>query len=148
LGTEAGTYGREGRTIYVIPLPGRRPASALSPNGAHGHWSATAKARRVLKAAVVTRVRQLRIPTGRTHLLVELHYVTKDRRTRDADNLVPVLKPCLDALTARKGGAGIIADDTPDKVTWRPPVIHDPDKTHPRLWLEVTDYTGHKPPSA
>lgn len=147
-GAEAGTYGRDGRTVYVLPLPGKRPTTALSPNGAHGHWSATAKARRTLKAAIVTRVRQLRIPPGRTHLLVELHYVPKDNRTRDADNLVPVLKPCIDALTTRSRGAGIIADDTPDMVTWRPPVIHDADKGTPRLWLEVTDYTGHRPPVA
>lgn len=137
-GLDTVQFTRDGHTVYVLPLPGHKPPRGLSPNGAHGHWSAPAKARRVLKAATVTRVRQARIPLDQEHVHVSLHYVPKERRKRDADNLVPILKPCLDALTARRGGAGVIPDDTPEYVTWAPPVIHDPDVYGPRLYLEVT----------
>lgn len=147
-GTEPLTEAHNGRTTYVLPLPGHKPPKALSPNGSHGNYRATAGERRRMKAAVVTRIRQLRIPPGREHLEVTLCYVPKDRRRRDPDNLMPVLKPCLDAFTPAKGGAGVIGDDTPEWITWHPPRILDPDPLRPRLWLEVTDWTGHGTPIA
>lgn len=83
---------------------------------------------------------------------VQLHYLPATRRTRDADNLVATLKPCIDGLRdapARfKGGrmvaaaqAGIVVDDDPAHVRWSPPEIHAPVKQHTgsRLWLVITE---------
>ena len=124
---------QQGRHTFVLPLPGQKPSRALSPNGGHGHWSVVAKARRSIRTAVAWRVREARIPLDQAHVHVSLHYVPKDKRDRDSDNLVPILKPCIDALRDAK----VIANDTPDYVTWTPPRIHPPDKLRPRLWLEV-----------
>ena len=62
---------------------------------------------------------------------VELHYVPRDKRRRDADNLVATLKPCLDGLV----DAGVIADDSPEYVTW---TVHiDAPSADPHLYLTV-----------
>ena len=62
---------------------------------------------------------------------VELHYVPRDKRRRDADNLVATLKPCLDGLV----DAGVIRDDSPEYVTW---TVHiDPPSPDPHLYLLV-----------
>lgn len=65
---------------------------------------------------------------------VELHYVPRDRRRRDEENLAPLLKACIDALTpsrrTRKGvapGAGVIPDDTPAHVVSATCHLGEPD---------------------
>jgi hypothetical protein len=68
---------------------------------------------------------------------VGIEYVTGDNRRRDSDNLVSgVLKHVLDGLV----DAGLVPDDTPDYVSWRPPVIvnrGNGPKTDPRWTVEV-----------
>ena len=124
---------------YVIPLPGARPPLSLNDRG---HWRPKAKRAAGLRETVAWHARALRIPTGVDRIMVALYYVPADRRTRDADNLVATLKPCIDALTAKGLARGwpchpVIADDDPGSVTWAPPIILEPDG-RPRYWLEVT----------
>lgn len=65
-------------------------------------------------------------------ILVELHYVPRDRRRRDRDNLVATLKPCLDGLVS----AGVVADDAPEYVDWGV-FLDDPDPKDPHLYLRI-----------
>ena len=129
---------------WVLPLGFERPPLHLNQRQGRTRGAIRAKARlvREVRTNVYLRGRQVGVRPA-PHLYVELHYVPRDRRGRDADNLVPTLKPAIDALTAKgqdRGwpALGIVPDDTPEHVTWRPPIIHPPDEHGPRLWLEVT----------
>lgn len=66
--------------------------------------------------------------------VVELHYVPRDARRRDRDNLVATLKPCMDGLV----DAGVIPDDTPEYLTW---TVHidPPNRADPHLYLLVRE---------
>jgi len=66
--------------------------------------------------------------------VVELHYVPRDKRRRDRDNLVATLKPCMDGLV----DAGVIPDDTPEYLTW---TVHidPPNRADPHLYLLVKE---------
>jgi crossover junction endodeoxyribonuclease RusA len=65
---------------------------------------------------------------------VELHYVPRDRRRRDLDNLIPTLKPAIDGLV----DAGVVPDDTPEYVRW---TVHidAPDRDDPHLYVVVRE---------
>ena len=67
---------------------------------------------------------------------VTLTYYPRDRRRRDADNLVPTLKACCDGLV----DAQVVDDDTPDLMTKHMPIIAAPDGD-PRLILTVEELT-------
>ena len=66
---------------------------------------------------------------------VELHYVPRDARRRDADNLVPILKACCDGLV----DAGVVPDDTPELMRKVMPIIDAPNRVDPHLWLLVRE---------
>lgn len=132
-----------GITTYVLPLPYSAPPLSLNDRG-RSRKAAFAKARKVRElrnaTVLVGRLVQMR---PAPHLHVVLHYVPRDSRIRDRDNLVATLKPCIDALTARGADRGwaclsLVPDDDPGHVSWAPPVIHPPDDGGPRLWLVVT----------
>jgi crossover junction endodeoxyribonuclease RusA len=75
------------------------------------------------------------------HAHVELHYRPKDRRKRDADNLIATQKCMVDALVqsdARSRWIGLLPDDDARYVSWDRPTIHDPDKERgPATWLVI-----------
>jgi crossover junction endodeoxyribonuclease RusA len=121
-------------STFVLPIGHRKPLNANQVTYSRGGAIARNERVREFRKIVTARCREARIPAGQTHVHVTLHYVPKERRRRDADNLVPTLKPCIDGLR----DARVIPDDTPDHVTWEPPVIHPADPRNPRLWLEVT----------
>lgn len=139
-----------GLPVWIVPLVGHaRPPLSLNDRGL-SKGAALKKARiiRGLRGLVATQL----LAAGATrvpHVHVVLHYVPRDRRPRDRDNLVATLKPCLDALhrAGRPGSptAGIVADDTPEFVSWTAPVIHPAEPDAPRLWLEVRG--AIKPPA-
>lgn len=139
-----------GAPLWILPLGFQTPP--LSLNGRY-HWRTRNRKTRAIRVAVVVRGQQVKMHRC-PHLYVQLHYVPRDRRARDADNLVATLKPAIDALTEKgrdKGwpALGLVPDDTPEYVTWSPPTIHDPDEHGPRLWLEVVGLSARPPvPSA
>lgn len=108
-----------------------------------------------IRRALLDAVRQLAIAARIPRLdgiHVDLHYLPARAGTRDQDNVVATLKPCIDGLRdyperKRKGRMpeppwiGIVPDDDPAHVTWSRPTIHPPDKaaTGPRLWLVITE---------
>lgn len=89
---------------------------------------------------VVTLVKAERIPRlQRIHVRLEAH--PPIRRRRDRDNLAATLKPCIDGLVR----AGVVPDDTPDRVVAELPTVHPPAELEPawkRRWrwhLVVTE---------
>lgn len=139
-----------GMPVYVLPLGFIAPPLSLNDRG-RSRRAALGKAAKVraIRNAVVIRGRQVKM-TPAPHFHVQLHYVPRDRRPRDPDNLVATLKPAIDALTAKGANRGwaclsLVPDDTPEYVSWSPPRIHEPDEHGPRLWLEVTALAS--PPS-
>lgn len=149
LGVNAETHRSvNGSPVWVLPLGFTTPPLTL--NGRY-HWRTRNRLTKSIRTAVFVRGQQLKV-TAVPHVHVQLHYVPRDRRARDADNLVATLKPAIDALTAfgRDRGwpcLGIVPDDTPEHVSWSTPVIHVPDEHGPRLWLEVTALTSAPPPT-
>lgn len=139
-----------GLPCYVLPLTGlTRPPLSLNDRGrTKGAMMAKARKTRHLRDLVVVAGRAAGVEPW-PYLHVVLHYVPRDRRARDRDNLVATLKPCIDALTAAgqdRGRAclGMVPDDTGDHVGWSAPVIHEPDG-EPRLWLTVQACSGPPP---
>lgn len=76
------------------------------------------------EAAIVKRIRGEMAARGRTlpamgRCDVTLTWVVNDRRKRDEENVVPVLKALCDGLV----DAGVVADDTPAFMAKHMPVI-------------------------
>jgi crossover junction endodeoxyribonuclease RusA len=114
---------------WTIRLPYSTPPLTL--NGRQ-HWATKARAVKEVRSTTATLARVLRIPAcERIH--VTLHYIPRDGRRRDQDNIVATLKPCIDGLV----DAGIVPDDSPDYVTWSPPVIDPCDYRDPHLYLTI-----------
>jgi len=124
-------------TRHELRLPWTTPP--LSANDRR-HWRAQAARVAEVRGAVRDAV-NLRgfapeplgeLPWLAAHVVVTLTYYPRDRRRRDADNLVPTLKACSDGLV----DAGVTADDTPDLMQKHMPIIAAPDGD-PRLVLIV-----------
>ena len=113
----------------VLPLPNR----ALSPNARVHHFQkreAARKARRLAREAVEgLNVNNLPWPSCRVS--VKLYYKTD--RKRDQDNAVAMLKSTYDGIV----DAGVVTDDTPDKMArdWPKMLV---DKAAPRMELLIT----------
>ena len=123
-------------TEYTLWLP-----YALPPLTANQrmHWRRKADTVRDVRYAANVLARNAKLPQGVDHATVALHYVPRDRRRRDADNLVPTLKAACDGLV----DAGLTADDTPDQMTKHMPTIDPPQRDAPgpresRLYLTIT----------
>lgn len=131
-----------GQPIYYLPLTGyTKPPLSLNDRGKG--WRGKAAKTKALREVVAWQAMGLGVaPTPFAH--VELHYVPRDNRVRDRDNLVATLKPCIDALTRQGKGAScrMLEDDDPGHVSWSPPVIHPADGHGPRLWLVVKCFTS------
>lgn len=103
------------------------------------HWAARAALTREVRYTASSRValsefRGKRWPYNAAHVEVWLDYWPRDKRRRDADNLVPTLKALCDGLV----DAHVVADDTPDLMTKHMPRIHPPDGD-PRLELTIRE---------
>lgn len=104
---------------YVLELP---DAPFLTPNS-RAHWSKRSRYGRAWRDTTKVLAIASRLPTCQhVHVALEMH--PRDRRRRDADNLVSgVLKHVLDGLV----DAGVIPDDTPHHVTAAMPRIVPPE---------------------
>lgn len=118
------------RTEYIVWLPYTRPPITLNHRQ---HWRAKHRLVRALRDHVSTHL-QACMYAPAAHIQVQLHYVPKDRRRRDGDNLVGTSKPCIDGIV----DAGLVPDDSPEYVTQLMPVIDPPDPANPRLFLTIT----------
>ncbi|QNE90272.1 hypothetical protein H0194_04660 [Corynebacterium incognita] len=104
--------------------------------------TANQRLRRMQEAKIVKQVRHeacvrakfMRLPHVK-HIRVELHYRPRDKRRRDADNIVPTLKALCDGLV----DAGIVDDDTPEFMDKRMPIIHPSIPGEPgKMWCVIT----------
>lgn len=114
----------EGR-VWIVDLPALQPLSL----NARLHWSARHRLTKAWRNQAALCIRAAAVPRL-THAHVEVHVSPPDRRRRDADNLVLTQKTIVDALR----DTGVLADDTPNHVTYGVPIIHDPTERRPGRW--------------
>lgn len=117
------------RTEYVVWLPYTRPPLSLNQRQ---HWSAKRRIVREVRDFTALHLQAMRLEPV-SHIRVTLHYVPRDKRRRDSDNLVATLKPILDGIV----DSGLVADDSPEYVTSVMPVIDKPDPANPRLYVSI-----------
>lgn len=118
---------------WVIVLPWLAPPLSMNDRS---HWRAAHRSRRTVRLATALAVRAAGVPPLR-RCEVLLEYAPRDRRRRDADNLVATLKVCCDGVV----DAGVVRDDTPDLMRKPMPVLLPP-APGGRLRLVVTEVTG------
>ena len=117
---------------YTIDLPYEKPPLSMNDRM---HWRKKNGLTQHIRGNTWALAKSAKVPTGLGHVTVCLHYRPRDRRRRDADNLMPVLKAACDGLV----DAGLVADDTPDLMSKLMPVIHPAEKGLPgALWLTIT----------
>ena len=125
-------------TTHTLWLPYDRPP--LTANQRFGHWAAKARITADVRRTTMLLARAAKLPRNCEHVTVALHYVPRDRRRRDASNLMPTQKAVVDGLV----DAGLVADDTPEYVTETIPTIDPPSREAPgprggRLYLTITE---------
>lgn len=74
-------------------------------------------------------------PAPMTGAEVTLHWRIGTRHRRDADNLAPTLKACLDALVAE----GVLPDDGWQHVPRAACEIHAPNGEPAHMWITLTE---------
>ncbi|WP_245688027.1 hypothetical protein [Rhodococcus phenolicus] len=117
----------------VLELPYQNPPLSMNDRK---HHMARARITRQIRSTTAWLAKQAKVPIGLEHATVCLHYRPRDRRVRDADNLMPVLKAACDGLV----DYGLTADDTPELMQKLMPIIHPAEKGRPgSLWLTIGD---------
>ena len=112
--------------VWALEIP-NQPYS--TPNSRE-HWARKARKARDWRHATAMIARARKVPPCR-RIRVALDLWPHDRRRRDADNLLLVLKWCLDGLR----DAGVIEDDTSEYVTFSAPTIHEPLPSRIVTWV-------------
>jgi crossover junction endodeoxyribonuclease RusA len=120
----------DGHRRWILDLP----ANPLLSLNQRLHWGDKSRRTKQWRDDTTILARQARIP-HLDRIAVRLDHWPRDRRRRDRDNLVPVLKACIDGLVT----AGVVDDDNPDRVRAELPVIHEPRASRDVLWLLYVD---------
>lgn len=108
------------RTVLSFPQPG-----ALLNMNHRGHWRVRQRVTKQWRVAAHQVALLLGPPSQRVHgpSWVRLVIPVPDRRRRDAANLTPLTKACVDGLV----DAGCWPDDTPEYLTTLEPLLrHEP----------------------
>jgi len=115
-----------------------RAPKGLSAND-RAHWRTKAESTQAVRAMVMRKVREQRVP-ALERIRVNVEWVVRDRRRRDADNLAPFLKAIYDGIGADKGvSARIVEDDVPEFMEKVGATIrYDPGGT-PHFLITITD---------
>lgn len=113
--------------IEVAMLRGKPPLTAND----RLHWAEKARRTDAWRTAAAWNAKAKKIPP-QEHITVTLHYAPGDCRTRDASNLWPTVKPCLDGSV----DAGVVPADDGRYVAEQTPVLHE-GRGDRRLWLVV-----------
>lgn len=112
-------------------MPWTTPPISLNDRGSH--WVRARKVKEVRAAAKILAM-AAHLPRDLTHVSIQLVYQPRDKRRRDADNLVGTLKAICDGLI----DYGITPDDTPQYMTKLMPRIDPPVRGEGgRIWLEL-----------
>ncbi|WP_312982360.1 hypothetical protein [Corynebacterium sp.] len=115
-------------TTHTMPLSFTRPP--LSAND-RSHWRPRARITRAVRHEAATRARAMRLGPYR-HITVQLHYRPRDRRVRDASNIMPTQKALVDGLR----DARVVPDDDGRYVTEQMPTIYPVDGPA-AMWLTI-----------
>ncbi|WJJ10799.1 hypothetical protein P9990_19800 [Prescottella equi] len=116
----------------VLELPWTKPPLSMNDRM---HWAQKAKLTKRIRSTARTLAAAKRLPAGLDHVSVALVYRPRDRRRRDTDNLMPVLKALCDGLVDH----GLVTDDTPQWMTKHMPRLDEPQKgAGGAMWLELT----------
>ena len=115
---------RESKTIV---LPWTKPLLNLN---SRQHWSVKARDTDAVRSVTALLCRDF---AKADKVRVLLSYTPRDKRRRDADNLVGMLKPICDGIV----DAGVVPDDTPEFMVKEMPVINAPEGKHARMELLV-----------
>lgn len=119
-------------TTAIVQLPWATPPLSMNDRM---HWATKARITAGIRRDTHMLADDSQLPRGLDHVTVALHYRPRDRRRRDADNLVPILKACCDGLT----DYGLVPDDTPELMHKHMPVIEEPLKgAGGAMWLAIT----------
>lgn len=102
-----------------ILLPTSLPTMSLNDRE---HWAPKSQKTKTLRAAANWLARSKRLPQNLPYAWVGLVYRAPDRRSRDGDNLVAMLKPLADGLV----DYGLVPDDNYKYMTKIMPIIIPP----------------------
>jgi len=128
---------------WTIILPFPKIPDGLSLNS-RAHWRVKNRSTRDVRILVAHEAIRLGIPVMQ-RLQVELVWVVKDRRKRDVDNAVGMLKVIADALASDRGiSAHLVADDSPEFCVKLMPRIERRPGATPHFEVHITDIT-HRP---
>jgi crossover junction endodeoxyribonuclease RusA len=116
-------------TTWTIRLPWTAPPLSLNDRG---HWRGRARLIRMVRNDSTTLARAARVPQCE-HIHIQLIYIPRDSRRRDPENLIATQKALIDGLVPL-----VVPDDTPQYVSWSPPIIAPADPKDPHLRLEIT----------
>lgn len=117
---------------YTLELPWTRPPLSLNDRP---HHMSKAKCVKNMRETAHILAKSNNLPRNKTHATVTLFWLPPDKRRRDAENPIPVLKALCDGLV----DYGLTPDDTPEYMTKNMPIIaprNAGDKA--RMWLEIT----------
>lgn len=117
---------------WRLDLPWKTPP--LSLNGQRGNHYARSRTTKAVRAIAAFKAREAKVP-ALDRCSIELHYAPRDRRRRDALNLVATLKPIEDGIV----DAGCVPDDTEQYVLPTVPVLDDPTGTVGRLYVLIRE---------
>ena len=122
-------------TTHIVPLPWSAPPLTMNDRS---HWLVKAKTTALIRNGTCVTVTGAHLPRDLPSITVEMVYRPRDKRRRDADNLVATFKACCDGIV----DAGVVPDDTPDLMRKLMPRIVPAVKGMPgALWLEITETT-------
>ena len=115
------------RESKLIVLPWKKPLLNLNQKQ---HWAAKARDTDAVRSVTALLCRDI---AKADKVRVVLTYTPRDKRRRDTDNLVGMLKPICDGIV----DAGVVPDDTPEFMVKEMPVINPPEGKHARMELLV-----------
>ena len=115
------------RESKEIVLPWTKPLLNLN---SRQHWAAKARDTDAVRSVTALLCRDV---AKADKVRVLLTYTPRDKRRRDADNLVGMLKACCDGIV----DAGVVPDDTPEFMVKEMPVINPPGGKRARMTLLV-----------
>ena len=123
---------------WILELPYDRPPKGLSAND-RTHWAVKSNS----TAEVRAQVKYLAIEAGiepMQRCQVEVIWIVKDKRRRDADNAAPFAKAIFDGLGADKGvSAHLVVDDDPAHMVKLMPRIEYRKNTTPHFEVIISD---------
>lgn len=131
------------RYLATLNLPWTKPPLSLNDSApaSRGAVYAQAKGRREVRDVVRFIARKVTMPADAQYLWVQLNYRVPDRRRRDTDNTIALLKPVCDMLSAgsaRAPGVGLVPDDTPRFMGKPEPILWPPVRGEQgALWVDL-----------